>query len=244
MQIAHPHFPLAEQVPFAHFNNRCAGGSCYVVGRGPTEFDYTELGATDEPVFFINDAVCLEKHVRGESFFFAHDRQLLPWLNGAIRSTAVLPIDGKVFCVEPGEAPERTLAHAGKIVFYHWREDNRQAQLHMTRDQLAEAKQLFTHTGTIHSLLHFVWYCGFRKVSFVGCDCITDTHALAGNFHTPDGYDPRLENRSGSSASPSYPAIRRAQDLLTMLFGFEAVYRGTPRPISDPTPSVPQSKST
>jgi hypothetical protein len=56
-----------------------------------------------------------------------------------------------------------TLHHAGHIVFYHWREQNRGELLNMTRDPLAQVRQLFTHTGTIHSVLHFVWFCGFAR---------------------------------------------------------------------------------
>jgi hypothetical protein len=208
-----PSFPRATEIPFPAFLNRYEGKSCTIVGRGPTEFDYARLGDTDDPVFFINDAICLENRARGDTFFFAHDPQLLPWLDGNIKSTAVLPIDGKMFRRSPGA----TFNHAGQIVFYHWREEKKEALLLMPREQIAQLKQLYTHTGTIHSVLHFIWFCGFKKVTFIGCDGITAR-----------GYDPRLANVSGSSASPTYPAILRAQKLLTMLFGLEAVYVRTP----------------
>jgi hypothetical protein len=217
-------FPCATEIPFAAFNGKYTGRSCHVVGRGPTDFDFEQLGKSSDPVFFINDAVCLEKHVQSDSFFFAHDPQMLGWLDGRIKSTAVLPIDGKIFA----GSPAITLHHAGPIVFYHWNEPNREAQLKMTRDELAIAAELFTHTGTIHSLLHFVWYCGFTKVNLIGCDCINDTSKLADQFQTPDGYDPRLENLSGSASSHNYGSIGNAQNLLIMLFGLEAAYLGTP----------------
>jgi hypothetical protein len=195
-----------------------------IVGRGPTEFDYEKLADSPDPVFFINDAVCLEKHARSETFFFAHDPHATAWLNGAITSTAVLPIDGKIFRPTPGI----TLEHAGNIVFYHWQEQNKEDLLLMNRDQIAQARQLYTHTGTIHSALHFIWFCGFKKVTFIGCDGITDTRHLDPKLQMGNGYDPRLANRSGSSPSPTYPAILGAQRLLTTLFGLEAVYVGTP----------------
>lgn len=225
MTSERPNFPLAQEIPFADFKNRYAGAACHVIGRGPTEFNYEDLAKLDEPVFFINDAVCLEKYARSETFFFAHDPHLLVWLDGQTKSTAVLPIDGKVFRGGPGI----TLNHAGKIVFYHWREQDKEQLLQLSRDQLAEIKQLYTHTGTVHSLLHFAWFCGFKRVTFIGCDCISDPRTLPAKFQTADGYDPRLENRSGSAGGLTYPSIGRAQALLTMLFGFEAVYVGTPR---------------
>lgn len=205
-------FPDARLLEFAAFNNRYAGRSCYVVGRGRTEFDYTRLGDSDDPVLFINDAICMEKHARGDCFFFAHDPQLLPWLDGAIQSTAVLPIDGKLFESTPGIQ----LHHAGAVVFYHWRDQKSAPLLMLTRDELAQSKQLYTNTGTIHSLLHFVWFCGFKRVRLIGCD------GQAG------GYDPRLQNRSDSSGSITYPAIRQVQDMLLQFFEFEFEYLGTP----------------
>jgi hypothetical protein len=216
-----PRFPLAREIPFAKFNNRYAGGSCFVVGRGPTDFDYALLADVSEPIIFINDAVCLAKHCRSETFFFAHDAQMLVWLNGTVNATAVVTIDGKVFHQTPGIE----LKHGGQIVYYEWRDKDREALLSMDRDRLAEIKQLYTHTGTIHSLLHFVWFCGFKRVSFIGCDCIDSN--MPNDLHGSDGYDRRLENRSRSS-SANYTAIGKVQNLLIALFGFDARYLGTP----------------
>ncbi len=216
--------PNARPVPFASFNGRYAGRGCHVIGRGPTTFDYAALAAVDEPVLFINDAVCLERHARGETFFFAHDPQALRWLDGGLRSTAVLPADGKVF----RPPPPRPLRHAGPVVLYRWRTLPVDHVLRMGRDALAAAAQLYTHTATIHSLLHFAWFCGFRRVTFVGCDGhggpVAPPVVMPGVM---PGYDPRLENRSGS-APTDYAGIVHVQRLLTDLFGLEAVYRGTP----------------
>lgn len=148
-----PRFPLAEIIAFESFNNAFAGRACYVVGRGPTEFDYETLADVDQPIFFINDAVCLEKFARSETFFFAHDPQLLVWLDGKVKSTAVLPIDGKVFVDTPGIQ----LNHAGKVVFYHWRENQKEDLLHMDRDQLAQAA---SYTLTPELCIHYCISCG------------------------------------------------------------------------------------
>jgi len=219
-----PVFPRATALPFSSFNGKFDGRACTIVGRGPTAFNYQDLALSPDPVFFINDAVCLEKHAAGETFFFAHDQQALAWLNGAIRSTAVLPIDGKIFRGSPGVV----LEHPGNLVFYRWRQEKREDLLLLSRDQIAERAELYTHTGTIHSLLHFIWFCGFRRVRFIGCDGITDTSRLPAKFQTADGYDPRLENLSRSSVSPAYPTIFYAQQLLTNLFGLDAEYAGKP----------------
>jgi hypothetical protein len=219
-----PRFPNARRLPFESFNNKYAGGTCCVVGRGPTRFDYSNLAGITEPIFFINDAVCLEKYVRSESFFFAHDREMRVWLDGSIRSTAVLPIDGTVL----GDDPGLVLHHAGPLVYYRRGENNTRELLQVSRKELSKLEQLYVHSGTIHSLLHFTWFCGFRRVVFIGCDGLSQQSDLARAGASPDGYDPRLPNRSQTTPWGEYPRIRLAQDLLTALFEIEAIYLGTP----------------
>jgi hypothetical protein len=219
-----PRLPHATRLPFASFNNKYAGKACCIVGRGPTTFQYGALAKITDPIFFINDAVCLEKYVRSESFFFAHDRELRVWLDGSINSTAVLPIDGTVL----GEDPGLVLGHAAPVVYYRRGEKEKRDLLQMSRDELAEREQLYVHSGTIHSVLHFVWFCGFTRVAFIGCDGLNQKSDLARAGASPEGYDPRLENRSQSVPLWQYSRIRLAQDLLTKLFGIEATYLGTP----------------
>ena len=218
------YLPRALPVPFWSFNHAYEGGTCYVVGRGPTDYDYRELSEIAEPIFFINDAVCLEKYARSETFFFAHDLEMRVWLDGSIRATAVLPIEGTIL----GDAPGVVLGHAGPDVYYHRGEKDRGDLLRMSRAEIADREELFVHTGTIHSLIHFIWFCGFRRVVYIGCDGINRKYALADACGTQDGYDRRLQNRSHTSPWWQYKTIRRAQDLLTTLFGIEAIYRGTP----------------
>ena len=218
-----PLAPDAQIVPFSVFNNRYAGGSCHVVGRGKTDFDYNLLADVEEPIFFINDAISLETRAeKAETFFFAHDAQLLAWLDGSIRSTAVLPLTGKMF----PHGSNTVIQHAGPLVYYRWRKTDKESLLQMTRDQIMAAAELYNHSGTIHSLLHFAWYCGFSRLTFIGCDGADHTELQTDR----NLYDPRLENRSGSVPAPwNYAKIRSAQDLLATLFGFETIYLGTPR---------------
>jgi hypothetical protein len=220
---AAPRIPNAANLPFASFNNKYEGSGCYVVGRGPTLFDYEQLARVSEPIFFLNDAVCLEKYARSETFFFAHDEKMLVWLNGAMRAAAVLPIGGPIVF-----DPRRAFKHAGAVVYYHWREENREDLLGMSRDQIAASKELYTHTGTIHSLIHFVWFCGFKRVVFIGCDGINRRDIGRCSAPVANGYDPRLQNLSRTSPFWHYTTIRSVQDRLTRALGLEAVYRGTP----------------
>lgn len=219
-----PNFTRALRIPFSSFNNVYEQGTCYVVGRGPTRFDYGDLAAVSDPVFFINDAVCLEKYVGTETFFFAHDSTMRIWLEGSIRATAVLPANGKFVSRKPGDS----WGHAGPLVFYRRQYRPSRSLLQMTRNEIADREELFVHSGTIHAALHFIWFCGFRRVKFIGCDGINNERSLSGTCHSRDGYDARLENRSGTVPWWQYGKIRKAQDLMIKLFGLEASYIGTP----------------
>jgi hypothetical protein len=219
-----PAFPRARHMPFSGFNNKSAGATCCVVGRGPTRFDYEELTEVEDPIFFINDAIALEKYATSETFFFAHDEPMSVWLDGSIRATAVMPADGKILRGAAG----RDLGHAGPVTFYRRGEKGRRELLGMSREEIAERGELFVHTGTMHSLLHFVWFCGFARVVFIGCDGINHLGVLARSSGTQTGYDTRLPNRSQTYPWWQYATIRKAQDLMVALFGMEAIYLGTP----------------
>lgn len=219
-----PNFTQAMRVPFASFHSAYEGARCYVVGRGPTRFEYKELADVADPVFFINDAVCLEKYVRSETFFFAHDPAMRIWLDGSIRATAVLPANGKFSSRVRTDA----LEHTGPLVFYRRAYRPNRDLLGMSRDEIAEREELFVHSGTIHAALHFIWFCGFRRVIFIGCDGINHPSTLAETCSSKDGYDVRLQNRSRTFPWWQYGKIRKAQDLLTSLLGLEAIYLGTP----------------
>ena len=136
----------------------------------------------------------------------------------------MLPIEGTIL----GDAPGVILGHAGPVVYYHRDETNKGDLLRMSRAEVADRQELFVHSGTIHSLLHFTWFCGFRRVVFIGCDGINQKNVLSRACGANDGYDRRLQNRSNTSPWWQYKTIRRAQDLLTTLFGIEAIYLGTP----------------
>jgi hypothetical protein len=223
-----PRIPLAPLLPFHNFNNKYAGRACYVIGRGPTSFDYTKLADVSDPIFFINDAVCMEEYAKAETFFFAHDVELRVWFDGSMKSTAVIPGDASVLGEVWGETPGRALGHRAPVVLYNRPTVQKWDLLKLNRDQIAERGQLFTLSGTIHSLLHFVWFCGFRRVVLIGCDGINQRADLLRAGSTPVGYDPRLQNRSQSAPLWKYIQIRQAQDLLITLFGLEAAYLGTP----------------
>jgi hypothetical protein len=86
----------------------------------------------------------------------------------------------------------------------------------MSRDQIADLRILFSHSGTIHSLLHFLWFCGCTSAALIGCDGLGWA------------YDPRLENRSHSTPGQQYTTLRTVQDHLANIFAIKLTYLGAP----------------
>lgn len=215
-----------RESPFSSYENRFAGRTAIVVGKGPTLYDYADLAQQRSPVFFVNDAVALETHVAPSesSFLFAHDPIMTVWFTRNIRSIAVIPEDGKVVSGKDDPA----LTPAGDVVFYRWRTSSQDTVLGWSRHELANERELYTDCGTIHSCLHFVWYCGFTSVRFVGCDGVTGDPRAAHLGDATTGYDKRIANASNSAPWGKFIRIRREQDRLCKLFGFEVEYWGTP----------------
>jgi hypothetical protein len=213
-------------IPFAEWKDRHAGATAVVVGKGPTLYDFAQLGRTGAPTVFVNDAVALEKHLApGQpSFLFAHDAGQTAWFARGIRSIPVIPRDGKV--VE-GENDPR-LAPLERATLYRWRTRPQDVVLAQTKDELAASEELYTDCGTIHSALHFVWFAGFRAVRFVGCDGTSNDPRTKPLGDAATGYDKRIENASGSAPWGGFIRIRREQDRLCKLFGFDVEYWGAP----------------
>ena len=206
--------------------DRHAGAIAVVVGKGPTLFDYRQLATAGDAAVFINDAVALETNLApGQlSYMFAHDPIQSAWFSRGIRSVPVLPRDGKVVTGED----DPVLAPLHEVVFYTWRTRPQEVVLAQTRDELSLTGELYTDCGTIHSALHFVWFCGFRGVRFVGCDGLSRDPRTAVLADASTGYDRRIENASKSAPWGQFIRIRREQDRLCRVLGLEAEYLGTP----------------
>ena len=95
--------------------------------------------------------------------------------------------------------------------------------LKLTRGELAGRRQLYIHSGTVHSVLHFVWFTGSTAVNLIGCD------------ESRAGHDSRLPNKSRTrhglkegddqSKALEWSAIRRQiQEGMIRDLGLEARY--------------------
>jgi hypothetical protein len=208
--------------PFRSFCNAYANQECFVIGRGPTRYEYSDLTAVRCPIFFINDAVALEKFTKTESFFFAHDLRMACWLKRGIKSTAVLPRNRMGKIISGPNDPALNTASC-PILLYNWRTVSRTTLLQLSRDALRDLGELYEHSGTIHSLLHFVWYCGFTRVNFIGCDGIS-------NYRAP--YDSRIPNLSESSPFSAYRQIFAVQEYLCKTLRLDRKYLGSPEKLA------------
>jgi hypothetical protein len=217
-------FPKAEHLNFSSFNNRYLEETCYLVGRGPTEYNYNDLYTINAPVFFINDAVLLDRKCPRETFFFAHDHRMLCLLDKGIKSIAIFAENGKLFKNDP----QAILPFPGKIILYRWRQTDGNRLLRMSRDEISARQELYTHTGTIHSALHFIWYCGFKKLYLIGCDGLNERSLFKTVKGAVTGYDSRLENISETTPWWQYQTIREVQNQLITTFSIDAAYLGTP----------------
>lgn len=215
------------EIAFASQCERFLGQTAWVVGRGPTLYEYKELGQTEGPVFFVNDAVGQERWLDAERpcFFFAHDISLECWLGDKrLRSVPVLladqPVTGPPTRRNRGlisGVDDPKLAGVRRAIFYTRHGPLEPGTLlSRSRGEIRLAAQLYCASGTLHPLLHFAWYCGCSRIRFIGCDGLPGT-----------GYDPRLENRSGS-AQDNALAIRVVQEAMLRTLGVPFDYLGSP----------------
>jgi hypothetical protein len=217
------------QSPFANYKECFKGGTIWIVGKGPTDFDYKELSKVGDPVVFINDSIQLAAYA-GKSemrFWFAHDHCQLHWLTGFPPGvTLVIPsgrtrdiVGNRMISFE--NLPRPPLGEERVVVSYNW---NVRRWLkypdevkNMSREELAQCRELFMHSGTIHSVIHFSWFMGIKLIKFVGCEGVVRKTC-----------DSRIELGSGCKPSMSYPKIRRIQDWLCAALGMATEYMGNP----------------
>lgn len=198
----------------AEFRDRHKGQTAYVVGRGQTAYDYTDLAGVDGPVFFINDAVQLEKYLlKQDSYFFALDLQVAKaWMQQCLKSWLVLEhnyLRHEAYPTNKGIGWTRAMGKFEK-----------------DKDKLAKEEHLMTCWGTITPLLHFAWFTGCKAVKFIGCDGVS----------RPKGeeYDNRLSNESLTLGGGVYAQIKATQERVCMELGMPFVYLGARKELERP----------
>lgn len=217
----------------AEYLNRYKGRRFVIVGKGPTQFRYENLAEVADPVIFINDAVQFEGHAKQapETFFFAHDKMQGIWLD-RIKSTAVLPLCNSVDCkgvpmvsVEWLKSSEEFRVPKDVVAYgwdNNWRED-RDPVKSLTREQIAESRNLFIGNGTIQSAIHFAWLCGASEIDFVGCDGFMHGEAMYDKRVNVLGAD-TMSDKTSEHRARIFSSLRRWQDWLCEALQMPTLY--------------------
>ncbi len=209
--------------PLSDYAGKYQGCRFVIVGKGPTKFQFENLAEIGDPVIFINDAVQFDHMAERsvETFFFALDAKQAVWLEPGMRSTPVLSIRPDTqYMTEHGDIAHERLflcdlptARIPDCVGYRWGRapdiDNFNPRS-LLFDQL-----LIGHKGTIIPAIHFAWLCGASEIAFIGCDGI------------PNGYDARIEIKSGAPDLGVNAIIRKNQDALCERLDLPTVYVDT-----------------
>lgn len=188
-----------------------------IFGSGPTSIDYeAELPKITMPIFFINAAhkfsdICTSQH----KYFFTHHLSKYTTVSpttvfikrmfmedddnyrGVLKCT-VVPKNKYIAIDAQGNdevVTERFLDH--------FRLRN--------KDEVARKNRLLACFGSATTAIHFAWFTGCKKVTFIGCNPHSDTNA----------YDPRIAQ--GSMAFSPYK-VKQNNKILPNFLGLEVEY--------------------
>jgi hypothetical protein len=199
------------------YKNQYQGKQCVLIGSGPTKFNYENLTNFNCPIFFINDTIRFEKFSIKESFLFTHHPN--KFKNLVQKSTFFYPerylrrkLDDTIWAQNESGIHNGNYVYPKEIttspcvVYYDilchcshidWERNNNVKDTGFPdwafdKDECIKRNSLFGHTGTITTLIHFLWFSGFEKTLIIGCNPI---------FRDEHRHDTRitsLTNRKGS----------------------------------------------
>jgi len=160
---------LKYQRKLIHYENLFENETPIIVGSGPTDFDYKDLDKLKNPILFINDSVFLgDKKGR---YFFTHHPDIERWLS--LKSTYIFAEtrNKKPYTEKRPEGPyvpihlksNQIRGHAGKFLAHE-----RIPSWTLDKKYMIEHNILFSHWGSITSLIHFIWFCGAKKAIGIG----------------------------------------------------------------------------
>lgn len=193
------------EIPFESFVNKYEGKQGLLIGRGPTDYDWTKLAEHDGPIFAVNDAALhVEKFTKSpDTFMLAQDMRIAP-LVPQLRSVCIVPYGGQYgFAVRKLTLPSHCrISWITRVV-----EPGRTVLLNQTREELAVSKRLFKSAikpkPTTVLAIHFAWFCGVSSLKLIGCD------------GTGTGYNRDMENASNSPETVNphkYAGARKADE--------------------------------
>lgn len=207
---------MLKETPLSHFRDKFT--ELVIVGSGPTSLDYeVDLPKITEPVIFINDAhqlshLCQSEHQYFVTHHLSKFRQVNPITMFIERMFDEDDPDYKGILhsqVQPVGECIRIDGQYNNEVASEWFLDHFQLR---DRDEVSRKNRLMACFGSTTTAIHFAWFSGCKKVTFVGCNPDLETNS----------YDPRI--RSGEMMfSPK--KVKENNRILPKMLGLNAVHK-------------------
>jgi hypothetical protein len=167
---------------FANLMDRHKGETCWIVGTGPS-LDAIDPADITGPRIYLNRAAFALPAERYVTYWLVADdawgQQIEgPWsehLRNVIRGDADTILLARNPLLVPSGA--HTKPHDGPHIV-HWKSQHapRAALRCMTRTEIAECGELYSHCGTAAPAIHAAWFMGCTRIILTGIDG-TDGHA-------------------------------------------------------------------
>jgi len=151
----------------------------YILGSGPTDFDYEDVSKIDDPIFFINDTVQFEHLCPSpHKFFFSHHLGMKPYFQDVepvtifvhthffddtgpdYQDVMIAKHSPKGECITV-DAQAHNELEPWFFEKYDWLLD---------KDEVIKRNRIATGFGSITTLLYMLWFTGCKECLFIGCD--------------------------------------------------------------------------
>jgi hypothetical protein len=207
---------LKEKTSLSNFRDKFT--EAFIFGSGPTSFDYdVELPKISDPVFFINNTHRLSRLCRSEhQYFFTHH------IHKFLQVDPVTIFIQRMFN-ECGESYKGVLHSVvtpmNKYISVDAQQDDEVASEWFLesfklrdKDEIERKNRLLACFGSATTAIHFAWFTGCKKVTFVGCNPDLDT----------DDYDPRI---SSGKMLFDPKKVKENNRVLPKMLGLNVVHR-------------------
>lgn len=223
--------------------------TAYIIGKGPTHYDYSNIGKIDNPIFFINESALLSeeypRNMKSRTFMFAQDRSTHKAMKDSSQYNCVIPDwpnnhkkYHKDFIDDDGnrvgdyaiifDRKKRERSKCGEFIRrgLFKSSDCTQVATDKDRDSLEGTNYLPNLVGTIRCAVYFAFYTGISHIVLVGCDGI---HKKDWEGMGLWSYDERLRDMISSKPYGSNNKHRDKAEFMMKRFGISYKFMGSPQ---------------
>lgn len=156
-------------MPLKLFRDTRVGARAIIVGSGPTEMDYRDLQKTGDPIFFLNDSIFLDVPKQNH-FFFTHHIEMNKYLD----TEATYLLNRKRWVPRwkllSDQTRKRTKPFIPIDMIWLGHIAETLPKWSWNKDYICQKRCLVGNGGSITTLIHFLWFCGFNSILGVGID--------------------------------------------------------------------------